>query len=519
MSGINKESGEFDSRGPLEEALLRLDQAGEKTEIDRASQVYVNRDLRMSSVQWVGFDMDYTLALYHQDALDALSLKHAIDTLIEDMGYPHSIRDIKPDPNFAIRGLVIDKLKGNILKMDSHHYVGRVFHGLKAAAPEIRRVYQNERVRIELDRYVLVDTLFSLPETFLYAALIEHIEVENGKDDLDYLTLYNDVRKSIDKAHGDGRIKQDILTDMSRYVYRDSSLADTLHNFRSAGKKLFLLTNSEWYYSDAIMAFLLDDALSFYPSWTQYFDVIITSARKPRFFGQTTPFKRLDPEGKPLDETVERFVRGAVYEGGNAEEFERMVSGSGENVLYIGDHIYGDIVRSKRDSSWRTTMIIQEMGVELEKQHLMVDENRRWTELDNRLIAINSRMVNQKHVLNRLKKVIGEYKDGKSAESALSGPVDREDLLEVQKALNSSIEKQLDERRKVLTELIELDYEVSENFNPYWGLLFKEGSENSIFGSQVESYACLYTAKVGNFLRYSPLQYFRANRQLMPHEI
>jgi hypothetical protein len=45
------------------------------------------------------------------------------------------------------------------------------------------------------------------------------------------------------------------------------------------------------------------------------------------------------------------------------------------------------------------------------------------------------------------------------------------------------------------------------------------GNENSRFGSQVEQYACLYTSRVSNFLYLSPMQYLRAQRDRMPHEM
>ena len=54
--------------------------------------------------------------------------------------------------------------------------------------------------------------------------------------------------------------------------------------------------------------------------------------------------------------------------------------------------------------------------------------------------------------------------------------------------------------------------------NCYWGLVFKEGNENSRFGEQVEDYADLYTSRVSNFLYYSPMQVFRSPRATMPHE-
>ncbi len=53
---------------------------------------------------------------------------------------------------------------------------------------------------------------------------------------------------------------------------------------------------------------------------------------------------------------------------------------------------------------------------------------------------------------------------------------------------------------------------------PYWGLTFKEGNENSRFGEQIEVYACIYTSRVSNLVFYSPMQYFRSPRAVMPHE-
>src|SRR5689334_11573370 len=46
------------------------------TEIDvaRKNRVFCNRNLRMDSIEMIGFDMDYTLALYHQDRLERLSI-------------------------------------------------------------------------------------------------------------------------------------------------------------------------------------------------------------------------------------------------------------------------------------------------------------------------------------------------------------------------------------------------------------------------------------------------------------
>jgi len=36
----------------------------------------------------------------------------------------------------------------------------------------------------------------------------------------------------------------------------------------------------------------------------------------------------------------------------------------GDKILYVGDHIYGDILRSKRSLGWRTCLVIPELDNE-----------------------------------------------------------------------------------------------------------------------------------------------------------
>jgi predicted HAD superfamily phosphohydrolase YqeG len=38
---------------------------------------------------------------------------------------------------------------------------------------------------------------------------------------------------------------------------------------------------------------------------------------------------------------------------------------SGTEVLYVGDHIYGDILTSKKEAGWRTMIILPELENEL----------------------------------------------------------------------------------------------------------------------------------------------------------
>ena len=59
---------------------------------------------------------------------------------------------------------------------------------------------------------------------------------------------------------------------------------------------------------------------------------------------------------------------------------------------------------------------------------------------------------------------------------------------------------------------------ISTAVNPYWGSLFKQGSNKSLFGSQVDDFACIYTSRVSNFVHYGSNHYFRVLRDAMMHE-
>lgn len=56
-----------------------------------------------------------------------------------------------------------------------------------------------------------------------------------------------------------------------------------------------------------------------------------------------------------------------VYQGGWYQDLHDKLSvRSGNEILYVGDHIYGDVLRSKTDLGWRTLLIVPELQRELE---------------------------------------------------------------------------------------------------------------------------------------------------------
>lgn len=487
-----------------------LSAARERPDAPRARDVFVNRNLRMSTVELIGFDMDYTLAIYHMRRLEQLSFDMTLAKLVGQYGYNPVIGHLLYDHHFVMRGLAVDRLLGNILKMDRFGHVGRGWHGLRPLKPEVRReLYRHKLIRPRDTRFAWNDTLFALPETCLFAGIIELLESLGER--VDYGKLYDNIREAIDTVHRDNSLKREVRKDLSRYIFQDPELGPALHKLRSGGKRLFLLTNSAWDYTDAVMRYLLDGRLPEYPSWRNYFDFVVTSAGKPGFFGDQRPFLELDATteaGRVVGE-AKSLERGKVYSGGNLAQFEEFTGHRGENILYVGDHIYGDILKSKKSSLWRTCMVVQEIEDEITYTDSRREEISRLSEIEITRARLDDAVNAIKTALNAMERRL--ERDELSAE-------DRTREEEARKHLKG----ELDMVRRALKEATgiadTLERDVEEGFNPYWGLLFKEGNENSRFGYQVEQYACLYTSRVSNFLHYSPMQYYRSPRDLMPHE-
>ena len=494
-----------------DEDLQRILKQPPQSETPIPRQMFVNRNLHMGKVELIGFDMDYTLAIYHLRRLEQLSYDLTVDRLVTTFGYPEEIRQVAYDHAFVLRGLFVDKVRGNLLKIDRFGYVGRAYHGRKLLPDEdIQRLYRNERIRMKSHEYAWIDTLFALPEACLLAGIIDLYETKLNLT-LNFTKLYDDIREAIDTVHRDNSLKKIIRADIGRYIFKDEELGPALHKLRSGGKKLFVLTNSLWDYTSAVMSYLLDGVLPEYPSWKNYFDFIITGGSKPGFFSDQKPFLLVDPaseDNKVLGEATE-LERGKIYQGGNLADFERMTGYKGEAVLYVGDHIYGDILKSKKTSMWRTCMIVQEIEDELAYLEARRGEVERLQDVEQLQARIDDEIAPRKAKLNQIERRI--EKEHPTPE--LTAELEEE---------FKKVKADLDRLRRAMRECTEiahtLETDIEKGFNPFWGLHFKEGNENSRFGEQIEQYACLYTSRVSNFVFYSPLHYYRSQRELMPHE-
>ncbi|XP_075241161.1 cytosolic purine 5'-nucleotidase-like isoform X2 [Convolutriloba macropyga] len=454
-------------------------------------RVFVNRSLRLDKIDYYGFDMDHTLAVYVTPEFDELCFQLALDALVK-LGYPESIRDFKYDPAFTLRGLWLDKKYGTLLKVDPYGNILKCSFGRRfLRSSEISKIYPNNFVTVDKDIFIL-NTLFNSPESYIYACVVHHyvtcgefdVEKEGVRKDNVFMSFRNiatDIRAAIDGVHsGDGHMKSFILDHLDKYVVKDMNLPILFQRMKDHGKKIFLLTNSDYKYTNGVMTYLFDFEELENKDWKSYFDLIVVDAQKPRFFAEGTSLRQVNPANGTLHvgTYVGPMVKGQVYSGGSAEVITALFGAKGRDVLYFGDHIHGDVIRSKKLCGWRTFLIVPEIAQEIT---IWVEEKQKFDTLD----SLNADLTEC-------------YLDLDSARD-----VESEDLHSKIKELKKAIR--------------EVSHDIDIMYGQY-GSLFRSGSRQTFFAAQTVRYADLYAASFINLINYPFSYFFQAPHALMPHE-
>src|SRR3954469_19375008 len=88
--------------------------------------VFCNRTLNMRSIRAIGYDMDYTLIHYRVEEWARRSYEHLKLRLVA-LGWP--VQHLAFNPSMVIRGLIVDKQEGNLIKANRFGFVKRAVHG------------------------------------------------------------------------------------------------------------------------------------------------------------------------------------------------------------------------------------------------------------------------------------------------------------------------------------------------------------------------------------------------------
>lgn len=453
--------------------------------------IYVNRTLNMKQIAAIGFDMDYTLVRYHSEAFEEMTYQAIINKLLTEKNYPEIIKTLVFKFDLAIRGLVIDKPNGNILKLSTYSKVKHAYHGMKEMDyKEQQKTYQGLTIDLnDSSRFAIVDTTFSISYCVLYMQMVELKDSHPELNFPDYKTIEQDLLYALDMSHRDGTLKNQVKLDLKKYIFPDAETVHALEKFKKHGKKLWVITNSDYSYTKLLLDFAITPFLKDHKHWSELFNIVITLAAKPRFFTDNMPLLKVDP-ASGLMSNHHGPIQDGIYQGGSAESIQKYSGLSGEQILYLGDHIYGDVLTIKKTCNWRTALVIEELIHERKALALVGPINEEISSL------MDTKLVIEKEIDELFDVAIeNDQKPDKTKLQPLFDKIESYDKL-IAKNIRTH----------------------TTYFNPLWGEVMRAGLEPSRLAGQIEKYACIYMAKISDFDEVSPRSYFRPKRKELPHE-
>lgn len=453
--------------------------------------IYVNRTLNMKQITAIGFDMDYTLVRYDSAVFEEMTYNAMITKLIEGRNYPEIIRTLKFEFNLAIRGLVIDKPLGNILKLSTYSKVKHAYHGMKEMDfKSQQKTYQGLTIDLnDSDRFAIVDTTFSIAYCTLYMQMVELKDAHPELNFPDYKTMEENLLDAMDVSHRDGTLKNQVKKNVKKFIVQDEAAVAALERFKKHGKKLWVITNSDYEYSKLLLDYAINPFLKEHSDWSELFNIVITFAAKPKFFTDKNPLLKIDPL-TGLMKNHHGAIEDGIYQGGSAAIIQKNAGLTGEQILYLGDHIYGDVLSIKKTCNWRTALVIEELFEETESLAKTAAINE----------EINSLMEQKVDLEQKLDSLFDkEIENGKRPDK-------------------EKVQTHFQKIEKVDKKIGKLIRSHTQYFNPYWGETMRAGVEPSRLAGQIEKYACIYMAKISDFVDYSPRSYFRPKKKTLAHE-
>ena len=277
---------------------------------------------------------------------------------------------------------------------------------------------------------------------------------------------------------------------IEQFIIQDPEGVALFERYKRYGKKLLVITNSDFNYTKLLLDYTINPFLKEHKDWSELFEITITRSAKPRFFTTRTPFLSVDPSTGFMTNADGKITKG-IYQGGFAGKLQKDLGLEGDEILYLGDHIYGDVVSIKKTFNWRTALVLDPLKEEIEAI--------------KKCAPIQMEIDKQMAIKESLELKLNDLDIRKTE---LHENVSKDELnkyfTEIDK-INSTISELLDQHRKY--------------FNPFWGEMMRAGLEESRFADQVEKYACIYMTKVSDLISYSPRTYFRPFRRTLPHEL
>ncbi|XP_001352455.4 5'-nucleotidase domain-containing protein 1 [Drosophila pseudoobscura] len=352
------------------------------------------KELSLKDYDIIGFDLDGTLLRYNLTNMSALIYDVLKRYLVDNKGYSEQLLKLPMDLDFLQKGLFLDGPRGNILKLSSEAQILRATHGTRLLTDEeIVAIYGPERqwaittsfykdplstwngAASEQMRSLL--DYFDTPSALVFAQAVDLVDKESESPPQEY-EVWRDLQAGLMHIFSRDHFSNDISlyfkgmrADPQKYVLcTDSSVMDWLSALRKSGKKLFLLTGSNIDFANLTATQALGK------DWQEYFDFVVTYAKKPGFFTIQRPFLQVDVRelkelaNTELPQDAGILKPGELYSQGNWHQLHKALARllnkepAKARALYFGDNIIQDVYTPVRHRDFDAVAIAEELLME-----------------------------------------------------------------------------------------------------------------------------------------------------------
>lgn len=306
---------------------------------------------------------------------------------LQRKGYPSDKLNQPLNLDFLQKGLVLDALKGNIIKLDKNGTILKAFHGeTPLSNEEIDRIYGADRKWIASSEFIknpmntwngpyseqmrtLLD-YFDIPISLIMSRAVASLNQNNPPSEYrvwdDILAGLFEMYKRESFNDGSSEYFEALKNDPDRYLLRTNlKVIEWLKELKEVeGKALFLLTGSDISFANFTASYALGE------NWRDLFDSVVCYAKKPGFFvEQDRPFYRVEKLAETEEiPSHERLKFNTTYSQGCWSTLKNLLkekSGSCDpKTLYVGDNLVQDVLCPARFANMDTVAISEEMFVE-----------------------------------------------------------------------------------------------------------------------------------------------------------
>lgn len=342
------------------------------------------QEFSLESYDCIGFDLDHTICTYKLKPLMNLIYKTLASFLINKYDYPRSLSHFDDSQfAFAQKGIILDKHRGNFLKLDGDYRIIKASHGKTPLTDEeVKSVYgyncmweKSRGIPHKLVANTALDEPFYVFKDYFVTAgavicanIVDILDKRNGGpldeynfweqylEGLYYMYDRNNFKNNAGEFYPELKSKPELYLKPC-----SSSVKNWIKNI-SENKVTFLLTSSN--YDSA--SFLAEYSLG--KDWKNYFDIIVTFARKPGFFWKDKPFCFVNENGEVSGIKPEEMKTNSIYSQGNWKHLQEVCAIHSKTAkpkaLYFGDSLIEDVYAASEIGHCDSVAIVEELSAE-----------------------------------------------------------------------------------------------------------------------------------------------------------